>query len=53
MFIIVCLGAAVANLLLYDIKHILRNDVNINHILIDKWKLYLAEPQVKVVKVYF
>ena len=45
------LGAALANALLHDIKHILRNDVDINHILIDKYKLDRAKARVKIVKV--
>ena len=44
------LGAALANALLHDIKHlILRNDVDINHIFIDKCKLDKAKAQVKIV----
>ena len=44
------LGAALANALLHDIKHlILRNDADINHILIDKCKLDKAKAQVKIV----
>ena len=34
---------------LHDIKHILRNDVDINHVLIDKCKLDRAKAQVKIV----
>ena len=47
MFTIVCLGAALGNPLPHDIKHILRNDIDINHILIDKCKLHRAKRQVK------
>ena len=49
MFIAICLGAEFANALLHDIKHILRNDVDIDHILIDNCKLDRAKLQVKVV----
>lgn len=43
------LGAALANALLHDIKHLLRPEVDINHIMIDKCKLDRAKAQVRVV----
>ncbi|XP_065649748.1 uncharacterized protein LOC136078265 [Hydra vulgaris] len=43
------IGAALANALLYDIKYLLKNDVNIKDILIDKCKLDRAKSKVKIV----
>ena len=43
------LGTALTNALLHDIKNILRNDVDINHILIDKCKLDRVKVPVKIV----
>ncbi|XP_065680539.1 uncharacterized protein LOC136094507 [Hydra vulgaris] len=42
-------GAALANALLHDIKHLLKNDVDIKDILIDKCKLDRAKSKVKIV----
>ena len=42
-------GAALANALLYDIKYLLKNDVDIKDILIDKCKLDRAKSKVKIV----
>ena len=43
------LRAALANALFYDIKHLLRNDVKIEEILLDKCKLDRAKANVRVV----
>ena len=43
------LGAALANALFYDIKHLLGNDVKIEEILLDKCKLDRANANVRVV----
>ncbi|XP_065681356.1 uncharacterized protein LOC136095023 [Hydra vulgaris] len=42
-------GAALAKALLHDIKHLLKNDVDIKDILIDKCKLDRAKSKVKIV----
>ncbi|XP_065680726.1 uncharacterized protein LOC136094715 [Hydra vulgaris] len=42
-------GAALANALLHDIKHLSKNDVDIKDILIDKCKLDRAKSKVKIV----
>ena len=42
-------GAPLANALLYDIKYLLKNEVDIKDILIDKCKLYRAKSKVKIV----
>ncbi|XP_047131321.1 uncharacterized protein LOC124810448 [Hydra vulgaris] len=42
-------GAALANALLHDIKHLLKDDVDIKDILIDKCKLDRAKSKVKTV----
>nr|XP_047132411.1 uncharacterized protein LOC124811150 [Hydra vulgaris] len=43
------IGAVLANALLHDIKHLLKNDVDIKDILIDKCKLDRAKSKVKIV----
>jgi hypothetical protein len=43
------LGAALGNALLHDIKHLLRPEVDISHILIDKCKLDRAKAKVRVI----
>ena len=43
------LGAALGNALLHDIKHLLRPEVDINQILIDKCKLDRAKSKVRVI----
>ena len=43
------LRAALANALFYDIKHLLRNDVKIEKILLDKCKLDRAKANIRVV----
>lgn len=42
------LGAALANALLHDIKHLLKPEIDINFLMIDKCKLDRAKAQVKV-----
>lgn len=47
------LGAALGNALLHDIKHLLRPEVDINQILIDKCKLDRAKSKVRVISEEF
>ena len=43
------LGAALGNALLHDIRHILKPDVDLRHIVMDKAKLDRAKAKIKVV----